>query len=67
MNGTRGLGSQRSGLAFFYQASGVPCFTVLRVRVSNECDMLTRGMWFWKNPVSMFFEGLSRFNQFLIA
>ena len=29
--------------------------------------MLTRSMFFWRSPVSMFFEGLCSIDPFLIA
>ena len=49
-----------------YQAGEwVPCFTALRSKIIDCVDMLTRAMWFWKSPVSMFFEGHFRINPFL--
>ena len=42
----------------------VPCFTALRQEYLLSACMLTRSMFFWKSPVSMFLKGFLEITHF---
>ena len=67
-NGPSGLvGESRKFFRRFIRRAGAMLHGIEGQKYLLSVGMLTRWMWLWKSPVSMFFLGLFRINPFLTA
>ena len=67
-NGPPGLvGESRKFFRRFIRRAGAMLHGIEGQKYLLSVGMLTRWMWLWKSPVSMFFWGLFRINPFLTA